>query len=281
MKNNDKYKKSMEVIKISNDVEEKIMNKLKISKLNFKMAFACMTILLVSIVSVTITYAEEIKECWQNIKFTFSTKEKEEETISNFGYKITAVDNLELDNGDYSIDSYDIYGDWITKEQLEKDLGFKILKYDKESKDKVKYALWNSNLGDNNLVQGITIYHPHIYEYSPSGKEITCIDDDVCVYFGAYVFTKNAKPNDYEEFLNSSILTSAHSFIEKYESDKFGTVMIDKVNTMITNPITNEVIENALTVYAALFTYDNVIYAFEGTNITIDQLKEIINSLHY
>lgn len=282
MKIQEKYKNAMKQFKISDSVEERILKKVRTKeKSYFKIALASLSIMLLSVISISFVYAEEIKEYWQNVKvnFTHDNNENEEVLKQNFGYKKTLVDDIELDSGydektntnHYGyIDSYEKYGEWISLNKLESDLGIKLLKYDEMMKDAYEYTLLSENFKENKKVQLIRIRNPYLYYYAEDeSHDATCTGNDACITMLAFILTQNANPNNYKDYLDGRNLAASPTYIETMEHEQFGKVLIYSNNSVVKD-------------ITATFTYDNVIYLINGLNkVTLEQIKDIINELHY
>lgn len=262
----EKYKKYCDNISTTNNLDQKIFNKTiykKPTNLIFKKVFAPLTLIIcLSFVSVCIVFADEIKEAfkvyWKTQQVPNSDKEDLLQTIKDL-----YVTNLKEINYDADLNEVSYFGEEkINILELEKKLNIKFL---------------SSNMIRNDEVT--------IFKLT---KENNKISNAEFVIKDAFQISNMNKNNVYMKF----------QFITKYYEDKekgfilirdympYGTegwITKKHINNLNTDVYFHGDIQNLEDNYIsswlkAYFVYDNVGYTVGGYDISINDLKKILES---
>jgi len=263
MKNiNNFYKDEFEKIDISNEKRDEINNQIKnkymLSQRRKKTIICLSSIFLVFIVSISIVYADEIKEFINTFKIIVTTDKdgnKVTEARSedyrkelNYDADFPEINSIDNKNGSqYSI------------KQLEEGLNIKILKSDLIKNDKVKIRLLTKEKGK--ISSGHFFLKDILNDYE---RRI-----DVNISF----VTKYYPDNSYTGWKSSDSLKSTKYYIKNLNADAY--------------ILTFNGDANAIGHYDILLIYDNISYRFNATIIDYDYEKQkqfvedFLNSLSY
>lgn len=275
MKN--KYKEELSKYKVSNNVKEKLQNKIETSKVKkFKLAYAIMIIILTCIISVGVTHANEIKEYiirHSNTKYkvTFANGEV---LTSDGNTKIfkTKLDDYRLTEEE--IEDNDIK--YVPLREIEDKLGMNFLSFngDKEYKWKLGYDL----IADKNhqetygMIIGINLHSDYyVVDYNTTSKNIDARGAMLSTsfpttnYLTIYPETEKDKEESFEEY-------------EVYEN-YYGEVYLEKlgIKAYVTDVALIRPSEDVE--YVIHFTYNDITYELWSVNLSIDEVIEIANNL--
>ncbi len=249
---NKKIKNAFNDIKVNEDLERKILNMTVNKKDNkqrkWKLSYTYATILLIGMLSIGVVYAKEIK----NFINSFSTNINVENNKS-----IKLSDNVNFKN--ISKNALIFTGDspyQMNYGEIEKNLGFKILKLKDNNTDEIYYS---TELNDNNQIGRINLWIPYFVKES---------DNE---YISASVSMLNVGADEkyvlaFEEGLDAS---GGKTDFEEYYSNSLDIKII--MYSYFNN--------NSSSYLKATFVYDDVLYILTSKNITKDELLNYINKL--
>lgn len=250
---NKKIKDAFNEIKVDESLERKVLNMTVNKKDNkqrkWKLSYTYATILLIGMLSIGVVYAKEIK----NFINSFSTNINVENNKS-----IKLSDNINFKN--ISKDALIFTGDsqyQMNYNEVEKNLGFKILKLKENNTDEIYYS---TELNDNNQIGRVDLWIPYFVKESDSK------------YISANVSMLNKDADEkyilaFEEGLDAS---GGKDNFEEYYSNKIDTKIIFYSYSMSNS--NNRYLK-------ATFVYDDVLYIFTGMNMSKDDLINYINGL--
>lgn len=249
MKNNNKIKEAFNEISVSKDLEEKILNKTiyKEEKRKFKYAYVLPLILLSLGLFMSIAYAEEIKEFFENWNAKITFENGEEKNISeNAIYKKIPNTLKESTKEEYSIVQ--------THKGMEELLGFHLLSSPLSKNDKLSYITLQNLDG---TIGRVDIWWPEFIE-KENNKKISMM-----------ISMLNEKADHgyviaFEEGINA---TGGKEYKNSYKIESLNTEVIIYGNDWDSERLT------------ATFVYDNVLYELIADNIKEDELVEIIMTL--
>lgn len=249
---NKKFKDEFANICVSNELERKIfdmtINKEAKKKRFNKLAYICLSAIMVFTLSLTVVYAKEIKEFFQNMwSSNIEFKNGEKETIiDNGSFKKIPTTAKKVKNDNRSE---------MTESEIEDMLGFKILGYDNTTSKKMYY---NTELNSNGTIGRIDIWYPKfIYE-----------SEEKFISVSISMLNENADSGFVSAFQEGLDATGEKELDNTYISDNLGVKVI-----MYSNDWSDERI-------TAIFCYDNVLYEMIGKNTTKQEMKNIIENLH-
>ena len=260
-----KYKEAFNKLHLSQDVDNKIFSK-TINKKEYnpylkKSLIATSIVLVISITTLGIVFAKEIKEVIQKYFITTITPTKDGEPLP-IEYKFLEVHAFKEVNYDALLPEVDEN------------------KHDFENKPRIK-------LGELEVKLETRFLHFNEYE----NQEIILNGVEIIEYkIGKTEFQTSIKTS------NNSSISIVREFVTKYTeqykdgfsiqfshikgislkeySDKLNTDIYYNVGTTV-----KEDCENRLTTNSAIFVYDDVAYHLSGNNITKNMLTELIESV--
>ena len=250
---NKKIKNAFNDIKVNEDLERKILNmtvnKRDNKQKKWKLSYTYATILLIGMLSIGVVYAKEIK----NFINSFSTNINVENNKS-----IKLSDNINFKN--ISKDALIFTGDsqyQMNYNEVEKNLGFKILKLKENNTDEIYYS---TELNDNNQIGRVDLWIPYFVKESDNK------------YISASISMLNKGADEkyilaFEEGLDAS--GGKNNFEEYYSNNLDTKIIIYSYSTINSN---NRYLK-------ATFVYDDVLYIFTGMNMSKDDLINYINGL--
>lgn len=273
---NDRFNNTFDNIKLSKsqsyDLNQRIILGYKKRKRNKKIIFSLIMIFSILIIGTGITYAEEIKEIVSSI-FTKSYTEKVDgNDVQKIKLKYNGVKEINYNadlkeptgsgidsfkNEPIDKDSYSMY----TYEELEKELGIKILKNDLFKRDKFILETLEKNDGK---IATISLYMTNVFKYdNKENKNVSFVS------FNILIKTKYAERKENSE-LNHGNYTD--ETIPKYKVGKLNTIAYG--------------IEygKRRRVY---MEYDDVIYSFtlstgaDYHNKPDEEVQKILDAFHY
>ena len=250
---NKKIKNAFNDIKVNEDLERKILNmtvnKRDNKQKKWKLSYTYATILLIGMLSIGVVYAKEIK----NFINSFSTNINVENNKS-----IKLSDNINFKN--ISKNALIFTGDspyQMNYNEVEKNLGFKILKLKENNTDEIYYS---TELNDNNQIGRVDLWIPYFVKESDNK------------YISASISMLNNGADEkyilaFEEGLDAS---GGKNNFEEYYSNNLDTKII--IYSYSTSNSNNRYLK-------ATFVYDDVLYIFTGMNMSKDDLINYINGL--
>lgn len=273
---NDRFNNTFDNIKLSksqsNDLNQKIILGYKKRKRNKKIIFSILVITSMILIGTGITYAEEIKEIVTSI-FTKSYTEKiDNNEVQKIKLKYNGVKEINynadlkeptgsgidsLNNEPIDKDSYSMY----TYEELEKELGIKLLRNDLFKRDKFILKTLEKK---NGKISTISLYMTNVFKYdNKENKNVSFVS------FNILIKTKYAERKENSE-LNHGNYTD--ETIPKYKVGKLGTMAYG--------------IEygRRRSVY---MEYDDVLYSFtlspgaDYHNKPDEEVQKILDGFHY
>lgn len=273
---NDRFNNTFDNIKLSKsqsyDLNQRIILGYKKRKRNKKIIFSLIMMFSILIIGTGITYAEEIKEIVTSI-FTKSYTEKVDgNDVQKIKLKYNGVKEINYNadlkeptgsgidsfkNEPIDKDSYSMY----TYEELEKELGIKLLKNDLFKRDKFILKTLEKNDGK---IATISLYMTNVFKYdNKENKNVSFVS------FNILIKTKYAERKENSE-LNHGNYTD--ETIPKYKVGKLNTIAYG--------------IEygKRRRVY---MEYDDVIYSFtlspgaDYYNKSDEEVQKILDAFHY
>lgn len=250
---NKKIKNAFNDIKVNEDLEIKILNMTINKKDNkqrkWKLSYTLASIFLIGVLSLGVVYAQEIKK----IITSFSTNINVE---NNKSMKLS--DNVKFKNINHNALKVDTNSPYqMNYNEVEKNLGFKILKLKENNTDEIYYS---TELNDNNQIGRVDLWMPYFVKES-SDKYISA---------NVSMLNKGADKKYilvFEEGLDAS---GGKDNFEEYYSNNLDTKII--IYSYSTSDSNNRYLK-------ATFVYDDVLYIFTGTNMSKDDLINYINGL--
>ena len=250
---NKKIKDAFNEIKVDESLERKILNmtvnKRDNKQKKWKLSYTYATILLIGMLSIGVVYAKEIK----NFINSFSTNINVENNKS-----IKLSDNINFKN--ISKNALIFTGDspyQMNYNEVEKNLGFKILKLKENNTDEIYYS---TKLNDNNQIGRVDLWIPYFVKES----------DNKYISSSISMLNKGADEKyilAFEEGLDAS---GGKNNFEEYHSENLS---IKIIVYYYSNKNDNS------SYLKATFVYDDIIYIFTGKNMNSNELVNYINKL--
>ncbi len=260
------YKKQLENITPSEDLEKRIYNNTIYKKNNYhklnRVLLTISTILLLGIVSIGVVFADEIKD---KIKRIFLTEIDLKDPKRD--YPILQIKNLKEINYDADLEEYIFYSDnvkEVSREELESKLNVKFLNSEKIMSDKL--SIFNIDKKDNKIAEA--------------------------EFFIENAFKlDNSKDNSSINFSFKFITKYSHKAENGYKMDFYPTrdnyneaiqiEYLDNLNTDVYFEATkkdlkdDEVADSMI----AVFVYDDVTYRLFGNRVSKNMMLDILKSL--
>ena len=250
---NKKIKDAFNEIKVDESLERKVLNMTVNKKDNkqrkWKLSYTYATILLIGMLSIGVVYAKEIK----NFIDSFSTNINVENNKS-----IKLSDNINFKN--ISKNALIFTGDspyQMNYNEVEKNLGFKILKLKENNTDEIYYS---TELNDNNQIGRVDLWIPYFVKES----------DNKYISASISMLNKGADEKYILAFEEGMDASGGKNNFEEYYSNNLDTKII--IYSYSTSNSNNRYLK-------ATFVYDDVLYIFTGMNMSKDDLINYINGL--
>ena len=250
---NKKIKDAFNEIKVDESLEKKVLNMTVNKKDNkqrkWKLSYTYATILLIGMLSIGVVYAKEIK----NFINSFSTNINVENNKS-----IKLSDNINFKN--ISKNALIFTGDspyQMNYNEVEKNLGFKILKLKENNTDEIYYS---TELNDNNQIGRVDLWIPYFVKES----------DNKYISASISMLNKGADEKYILAFEEGMDASGGKNNFEEYYSNNLDTKII--IYSYSTSNSNNRYLK-------ATFVYDDVLYIFTGMNMSKDDLINYINGL--
>lgn len=243
--NNKKVKEAYLILKVPAYLDNKVydMTIYKKEKKRIKLQFVSIVcLLLIVFISLGIVYAKDIKEVikgWSASKILDDGTKIEITNNSNFKRIPDSI--IKTEDGNSSIK--------ISHQEMEKELGFKLINYELISSDVMFY---NTGLNEDNSVGRLDIWWPEFIN-----------EEDKKVSMHISILNENANDGYIEAFLEG--IHPIKDFDTKYKSNN--------LNVDVVLSHTDDEIE-------ALFVYDDILYWLVSPNLTKQQLQELIEKLN-
>ena len=249
---NKKFKDEFANICVSNELERKIfdmtINKEAKPKRFSKLVYISLSVIMICTLSLSVVYAKEIKQFFQNIwssKVEFDNGEKEN-IIENGVFKQIPTTAKKVEDGS---------GIEMSRNEIEDMLGFKILNYDKATSEKMYY---DTGLNDDGTIGRIDIWYPKfVYESE---------ENNISLYIS--MLNENADIGYVSAFQEGLDATGGKVLENTYISDNLGVKVIMYSSNGSDERLT------------ATFCYDNVLYIMNGRKSIEQEMKDIIENLH-
>ena len=206
---NKKIKDAFSEIKVNESLEREVLNMTVNKKANmqkkWKLSYTFMAIILISMLSIGVVYAKEIKSFINS----FSTNINVEKNKS-----IKLSDNINFKN--ISHNALIFTGDCeyqMNYDEIEKNLGFKILKLKDNNTDEIYYS---TELNDNNQIGRVDLWIPYLV------KE----NDNKYISASVSILNKGADKKYILAFQEGLDASGGKGNFEEYHSDNLDTKII-------------------------------------------------------
>ena len=248
---NKKIKNAFSDVCVSEKLERNILNmtvnKQKQIHKRFKLSYVCSIAVAVCLLSVTVVYAKEIKEFFQNWSTSIKLENGEEVKISeNNNYKEIPSDAIKVKENSESPN--------MTFKEVEEMLKFSILKLPENNTNDIYYR---TSLNDNGSIGRVDLWIPYFY------KE----NENKYISVSVNMLNKYADEEYVLAFQEGVDATGGKNIENSYKSENLNTNIV---------VYTNDWSEERLT---ATFVYDDILYQFIGHNISKDEMTSIIETL--
>lgn len=248
---NKKIKNAFSDVCVSEKLERNILNmtvnKQKQTHRRFKLSYVCSIAVAVCLLSVTVVYAKEIKEFFQNWSTSIKLENGEEVKISeNNNFKEIPTDAIKVKENSESPK--------MTFKEVEEMLKFSILKLPENNTNDIYYRTF---LNDNGSIGRVDLWIPYFY------KE----NENKYISVSVNMLNKYADKGYVLAFQEGIDATGEKNIENSYKSENLNTNIV---------VYTNDWSEERLT---ATFVYDDILYQFIGHNISKDEMTSIIETL--
>ena len=274
MKN--KYKNSISRIHVSNELENKILDK-TINNKKYKipkLSYGICAFLLVCFLGASVMHAKEIKSFFRAVLLF---ENGENHNIGNMTY--VNIKDTSKRSGENAIET--------TLKGMIKELGISVLASSRATNEMAYYttAISNDNIGR------VDIWYPDFIEYPLENKTITELE--ACLLKTNDISKCNSDENEYKTLVQKrkSVCQSV-SFITKYADDGYIDAFrygVDAVGGKIMKETYHiEKLDVDAIIYGvdwtndrltATFLYNDMLYSFIGSNMTYEEFIEILDSL--
>lgn len=257
---NKKLKDSYAKIKVPYELEKKVINKtVEQRRVNhFRFATIGITILLVSVLSVGIVKADEIKSLLKELVVMFDLGDEG----SN---KIKITDNLSAKKVLDTAPKTPGNGISMSFDEFEKAVGFEVLKLPENNPEEVHYF---TSLNKDGSLASIYLWMPG---FITGDKEVSA---------SYSILNEGAEEGRVKAFLANEDAIPDKKVVKTYTSQNLG------VKVVITSYIQNYWLDNTKddaietkNMLKAVFVYDDVIYDFFSADLTEDDFVNLIESL--
>ena len=248
---NKKIKNAFSDVCVSEKLERNILNmtvnKQKQTHRRFKLSYVCSIAVAVCLLSVTVVYAKEIKEFFQNWSTSIKLENGEEVKISeNNNFKEIPTDAIKVNENSENPK--------MTFKEVEEMLKFSILKLPENNTNDIYYR---TSLNDNGSIGRVDLWIPYFY------KE----NENKYISVSVNMLNKYADEEYVLAFQEGVDATGGKNIENSYKSENLNTNIV---------VYTNDWSEERLT---ATFVYDDILYQFIGHNISKDEMTSIIETL--
>lgn len=257
--NKNNLKKEYQKINIPKALEEEILvktvNKQKKNK-KFKLVYASWAILIIALCSITIVYADEIREFFK-WKTTLSLDDGTKVEISNdTAFKKINPKFFKLFNISDEIDSERFMQNAeINISELDNLLGFHVLN---SYKSKLETIYSTISFNKDGSVGIVDLSYPNFIKYNE--------EKNVSMY--VRIVNENADYGYISAFEEGIDASGGKKIVHNYKQKKLDANVIIYANDWDDTRL------------SATFIYDNIFYKFTCFNVSIDKLVEIIDSLY-
>lgn len=248
--NKNNLQKEYQKINMPKELEEKILaetiNNPKETR-KFNLVYASWISLIVVLCSITIVYADEIREFFKWTTYLDLDDGTKVEIANNNTFKKINPDFLKLINNSSETDSIQI-------SQLDTILGFHILNSHASTLQKTYYDLGFNKDGTLGI---INLWYPNFIGYNEEKR--------VSMY--VRIINENADDGYVSAFEGGIDASGNKKILRNYKSEKLNTNIIIYTNDWDSTRL------------SATFVYDNVFYHLSCNGLSIDELIEIVNDL--
>lgn len=235
--------------KLERNVLNMTVNKKKQSPSRFKLSYVCSMVIAVCLLSVTIVYAKEIKEIFQNWSTSIKLENGTEVKISeNNNFKEIPTNAIKVKENSERPK--------MTFKEIEEMLKFSILKLPENNTNEIYY---DTSLNDDGSIGRVDLWIPYFYKEG----------ENKYISISVHMLNKYADEGYVLAVQEGIDATGGKNIENSYKSENLNT------NIVI---YTNDWDEERLT---ATFVYDNILYSFIGKNISKDEMTSIIETLKY
>lgn len=248
---NKKIKNAFSDVCVSEKLERNILNmtvnKQKQTHRRFKLSYVCSIAVAVCLLSVTVVYAKEIKEFFQNWSTSIKLENGEEVKISeNNNFKEIPTDAIKVKENSESPK--------MTFIEIEEMLKFSILKLPENNTNDIYYR---TSLNDNGSIGRVDLWIPYFY------KE----NENKYISASVNMLNKYADEGYVLAFQEGIDATGGKNIENSYKSENLNTNIVVYTNNWSDERLT------------ATFVYDDILYQFIGHNISKDEMTSIIETL--
>lgn len=250
---NKKIKNAFSDVSVSENLERNILNmtvnKQKQTHRRFKLSYVCSIAVAVCLLSVTVVYAKEIKEFFQNWSTSIKLENGTEVKISeNNNFKEIPTDAIKVKENSESPK--------MTFKEVEEMLKFSILKLPENNTNDIYYR---TSLNDDGSIGRVDLWIPYFYKENENKNISVSVN----------MLNKYADEGYVLAFQEGIDATGNKNIENSYQSENLNTNIV---------VYTNDWSEERLT---ATFVYDDILYQFIGHNISKDEMISIIETLKY
>ncbi len=283
-----KYKKEISKYKIADSTKEKIYTKLEQPKIRkFKIAYSVLTILLVSIISVGIVYAKDIKEfieSWGKMEISYRTKEGEKKStnlekiaiietkLDDYVFPEEIYNNLSIVPNDYPLPEEGVTT-FSNKNisEIKKELGIEILGI-----ENLKYEETYTEITKERKIGSISIKsNEFIVKCGKRADKESC--SPLATGYKGFAIrsefkTKNSQNDNEYEFSYDTKNSKSDFQIQTF--NKIGNLKVEGISyqlPIIENDETT--VDFATDMY---FNYKNIRYEINATNLTQEEIIKIL-----
>lgn len=248
---NKKIKNAFSDVCVSEKLERNILNmtvnKQKQTHRRFKLSYVCSIAVAVCLLSVTVVYAKEIKEFFQNWSTSIKLENGTEVKISeNNNFKEIPTDAIKVKENSESPK--------MTFKEVEEMLKFSILKLPENNTNDIYYRTY---LNDDGSIGRVDLWIPYFYKESENKYISVSVD----------ILNKYADEGYVLAFQECVDATGGKNIENSYKSENLNTNVVVYTNDWSSERLT------------ATFVYDDILYQFIGHNISKDEMTSIIETL--
>ena len=251
---NKKIKNAFNDVKVNEDLEKRILdmtvNKNGYKQRRWKLSYIYTSILLIGILSLSVVYAQEIKDFVNSFSTNINVESNKNIKISdNVKFKNISVNALKVKESENSYQ--------MSFDEVEKNLGFEILKLRENNTNEIYYS---TGLNDDGEIGRVDLWIPYFIKENDNKYISTSIS----------MLNKGADKkyiSSFEEGLDVS--GNKENFKEYYSKNLNTKVIIYSYSAK----------NNGNLSLKATFVYDNILYIFTGKNMTITEITNYINQL--
>lgn len=213
----------------------------------WKLSYGYLTVLLICLLSITVVYAKEIKEFIQNWSTSITLKDGTKINISEKNnFKDISQNAIIVKNNEDSLK--------MNYQEIEKMLGFSLLKLSENNPEEIYYR---TELNNDGTIGMINLWIPYFTKESKEKNISLSID----------ILNKNADDGYILAFQEGIDATGEKNLEKSYTSKNLNTNIIIYSNDWSLKRLT------------ATFVYDNILYTFIGNNTSQDEMISVIENL--